>query len=147
MKSITIHPGSLVVGAGLLGLVLLLTSAAQRTSASLGHFLSPNPTVEVVGIPDPRDMVMIREGQPFTVPTGKILVVTALGATSNSFVVSLLVDGQNEMEAVANLPYGNSTTVQQLPTGFTVPSGSIVEVTSGQAIFARAWGYLVADAP
>lgn len=87
-------------------------------------------------------MVVIKEGTPFVVPAGKILVVTSLGATANSVVVDLLIDGQREVQAVANIPTGGPATVGALPTGLTVRAGSSVEVLTG-SIYGRAWGYLV----
>lgn len=77
MKTSSIHPFSALAGAGLLVLVLTATGAMQ-VPGSVRRIppCTPGP-VRVVGIPDPRTMLIIREGTPFVVPPGKILVVTA----------------------------------------------------------------------
>lgn len=89
-------------------------------------------------------MVVIKEGAPFVVPQGKILVVTALGSTANSIVVDLIVDGQREVQAVANIPTSGAATIGELPAGLTVQAGSTVQASTG-SVFGGAWGYL-ADA-
>ena len=142
MKPVSIHPFSALAGAGPLGLVLMATGAVQ-TPVPIAKLTRPFPgSVQVIGIPDPREMLIIREGTPFLVPPGKILVLTALGGLTNSLVVDLLIDGQKEDEAVANMPTANSGTMDPLPVGLTAHAGSTVEVASG-SIFGRAWGYLV----
>jgi len=141
MKSVSIHPFSALAGAGLLGLALLASGAVQ-VPGSAQPIMFSNGLVRVAGIPDPRQMVVIKEGAPFIVPAGKILVVTALGALTNGIVVDLLVDGQKEAEVVANMPTANPGTIDPLPVGLTVHAGSTVEPFCG-SIFGRAWGYLV----
>ena len=78
MKPITIHPGSALAGAALAAVSLLASSAVQTTT----HSSIPAPwrdPIRVVGIPDPRDMVLIKEGQPFIVPPGRTFVLTGMG--------------------------------------------------------------------
>ena len=76
MKPITIHPLSFLLGAGVLALVALATSA-QRTSEFLGH--GSNSTVRVAGIPHPNEIIRIDEGTPYVVPNGRRFVVIVLG--------------------------------------------------------------------
>jgi len=141
MKPVSIHPLSALAGAGLLGLILVASGAAQ--TRSLFHQIpTGSGTVRVAGIPDPRDMLVIREGTPFVVPQGKLLVVTALGATANSVTVNLMIDGQREAQGVVNMPTFGPTTMAQLPMWLTIGSGATVEAVTG-SIYGRAWGYLV----
>jgi len=145
MKPVSIHPLSALAGAGLLGLILVASGAAQSPMP-----LQQLPTgqvglVRVAGIPDPRLMLVIRDGTPLVVPAGKLLVITGLGATGFGTSVSLSIDGT--LEVTTPLPQGTaySATVLQLPPGLTAAAGSTVHVTSSQPGGGRAWGYL-ADA-
>jgi len=130
-RSFSIHPGSLLAGVLLTGLALLSMSQTPVLNAR---------TVNVQYLPDPRDYVQIKFGFPYTVPAGKILVVTALGNTdgSGSFN-SLKVDGVPELTAIHGYPQ-NPPSIAPVATGFSIPAGSVVEVDSTST--ARAWGYL-----
>ncbi len=146
MKPITIHPGSALAGAALATVSLLASSAVQTTThsaiAAPGCWRDP---IQVVGIPDPRDMVQIREGQPYAVPPEKLFVLTGLGETGNgSSPILLTVDGQKELTVVEVFAQ-EPPTVAHVPTGFTVQAGSTVEVFTGNPLIleGRAWGYLV----
>ncbi len=60
MKPVSIHPFSALAGAGLLGLVILATGAVQTPGLfqKLARWF-PGP-IEVVGVPDPRHMLVCR---------------------------------------------------------------------------------------
>jgi len=84
-----IQPLSALVGAASLGVVLLTVSAfqapsgkspAQHLFSTLG--LTINGPVQIEGIPTPSQMVRVVEGMAFTVPHGKVLVVTGLGVVT-----------------------------------------------------------------
>jgi hypothetical protein len=137
-----IHSLSALAGAGALGLVMLVAGAMQvPRSPAADTALGAGP-IQVAGIPDPRQMLVIREGTPYVVPQGKVLAVTALGALINGIVVALSIDGQTEMTSVANMPSACPGTINPIPPGLTAHAGSTVEVQSG-GIYGRAWGYLV----
>ncbi len=85
-------------------------------------------------------MVVIREGMPFVVPPGKILVLTALGATSPDSA-TVTIDQTTEAIARGHTELGNATSMKLLPPGLTAREGQTVAV--GNSVFARAWGYLV----
>lgn len=135
------HVASAVLGALGLGIVLLAASAASPG-------LPPRP-IEVAGIPVPKDMVQIKSGTPYVVPTGKVFVLTGLGGTTYaSVIIELTVNGQSE---VITNPSSSSLnglpSVQSVPAGFTAPGGSTVEVgpSGGLGPPGRAWGYLADD--
>lgn len=147
MPPISIHPLSALAGAGLLGLTLLPTGAIQRSAAVQQLPFNPSRLVRVAGIPDPTQMLVIREGTPFVVPQAKLLVVTGLGGWnhlgSNTLEVKLRVDGLDEVAASIRLPYGKGTTISEVPSGFSVGAGATVEVLSQTGLFGCACGYLV----
>ena len=145
MKPISIHPLSAVLGAAVLGLVALATSA-QRTSEFLGHGSHPDE-IRVLGIPDPRTAVLIREGTPYTVPSGKLLIVTAVGmtnapSTENRSVLRL--DGKEEVTTFLTTAAGGSSLVEFPSPGIRAVSGQVVEAdTLSSGNDGRAWGYLI----
>lgn len=100
-----------------------------------------NQAVRVQYGPHPRDMVQIKEGIPFVVPAGRILVVTGLGDVVGSGGAKwLIVNGQNELSMTpvfAQTP----PSVAAVPTGLTFSAGSVCEVLGGAGT-ARAYGYL-----
>ncbi len=136
------HPLSVLLGLALAGLCVLTMSQSSVTAAAVRVEYSPHP----------KDMVQIKEGMPYVVPSGKVLVVTGLGwvGTNNSFSyqeATLKVNGQSAATVSVIAPSANfaSASVQSLATGCTAQVGSLVEPTGGAAgdpNDARAWGYL-----
>lgn len=143
MRSITFHPASLALGV-ILG-VISFVSMGQATTITPSVFGS---TVRVEYLPHPSDMVQIRGGTPYTVPPGKIFVLTGLGnyagSSGTAQTVGLLVNGQREVTVAAAVNV--SPSVKAVPVGFTVSAGStvdVVEITGSQEpLNPRAWGYL-----
>lgn len=92
--------------------------------------------------PRASDVVELRQGTSFTVPQGKVLVVTSIGRTTfGGGVIGVTVDGV--LEISADLSFGGySASVGPVPQGFAVPAGSVVLVTNTQGINGVAWGYL-----
>ena len=139
MKTIQLHPLSLLVGlvSGVGGLLLMSQSAVTTL-----------PTARVEVGPHPRDMVQIRGGTPYTVPPGKIFVLTGIGneagVVGSPQVVGLLVNGARELTVAAAT--NMSPSVKDVPTGFSVLWGSTIEVVeisgSQEPLKPRAWGYL-----
>jgi len=105
--------------------------------------------VRVEYMPHPRDMVQIRGGTPYTVPTGRRLVLTALGnidgGVGSTQVIGVLVNGQRE--AVTNNT--SSPSMTSLPVGLAASAGDVVELAevygSQELSKTRAWGYLAAE--
>jgi hypothetical protein len=126
----------------LVGGIALLTMS-QGGPPSVGA--TSTPKIEVV--PHPRQMIRIREGTPFSVPAGKVLVLTALGTTvggGSGDSVQYMVDGHQEGQTSA---WRNSTiapsSMTELPEGRSVQAGSTVAIHStlgGNE--GRLWGYL-----
>ncbi len=92
MKPIQMHPASALVGLCAALAVFGLTSMVQTTRPIVLELKGP---VRVEGIPTPQQMVRVVEGSPFTVPVGKLLVVTGTGATgwNPSSGLSIKFDG------------------------------------------------------
>ena len=144
MRSLSIHPLSLALGFAF-GLVCFLTmgQASIRASA-LGS------TVRIEYLAHPRDMVQIREGTPYTVPAGKLFVLTAIGLgsswsspTGGSCPVRFLVNGLDEFYS------STSGGIQEVPTGLAVRAGDVIALAvgggsacTGYESRLRAWGYL-----
>ncbi len=131
-RTISLQPMSLVAGLALGVLVLLSMSQVPVLNAR---------NLNVQYVPDPRDCVQIREGTPFTVPSGRLLVVTALGSVYlTAQEAHLFVNDQEEL--VAALPSSSATNrIIEVPPGLTAQAGSVVTVT-GTAAQGRVWGYL-----
>jgi hypothetical protein len=95
--------------------------------------------------PEPRDMVQIKEGAPYTVPVGRTFVLTGLGDISGCTGGTVLfVDSQQEERAgvIAGV-VASASTVVPVPTGFTVSAGHTISLTAACGTNAgRAWGCL-----
>ncbi len=148
MLKLTLHPLSAVTGLALAALVALTTSQASPSPAKL------NPaSIRIEYVPHPRDMVQIREGTPYTVPAGKLLVITALGDATGffnapMFNVQLSVNGQLEATAYSPGPATASPTVLELAQGFVARSGDVVAASARPGFSntdGRAWGYLASQ--
>lgn len=140
MKPIQVHPLSLILGASsVLGLALLLSMAAPQLAQELPGKILRRVVVE--GYPRPQDMVQIEEGVPFTVPAGKVFVLTGLGVRAIATAASAYLRVAGVVEAQA-LPAGDPlVSMREFPLGFTVPANRVITVdhSTGDA---RAWGYL-----
>ena len=140
---------SLVVVVGLASYFLGIS--APSTPAQSGW--SGVPTMDQLmgrapgpfAVPHPRDWVQIREVDgPYTVPAGKILVLTGLGISANVAAPAYLyIDGQFEASATPNNGYGNGTNTKDLSFGITASAGQIVTLDGGGNPYGRAYGYLV----
>lgn len=135
MKPIQLHPQSVLVG--LAGGFFALLLMSQVTTVTF-------PTARVEVGPHPRDMVQIVAGTPYTVPPGKIFVLTALGSKFSGLGAGLLVNGGTEPEVSAP---GNPGTpgMMAVPPGLTFTWGTsltVYGVGSTSQSHARAWGYL-----
>lgn len=147
-RSLSLHPVSLVLGIALCAICFFSMSQV----APLGQH--PIAQHVVVGYgPDPRDYVQIREGTPFTVPPGKLFVLTGLGSADalppGTPQFRLRVNGQVEVttstsnnESGVSSAVGDARSVVPVAPGFTAPEGSVIDVQDGSLGHGRAWGYL-----
>jgi len=139
------HALTLAVGF-VLGLVVLVSMGQTAVDRS--------PIVRVQYMPHPRDMVQIKQGTPYTVPAGRILVITGLGTgahfTSGKDEVTLKINGVSEAMTASEVSCFNGdgvgSSMVTVPPGCSATAGSTVEVVEGGGqTSGRAWGYL-ADA-
>ncbi|MCE9592963.1 MAG: hypothetical protein K8S98_02115 [Planctomycetes bacterium] len=146
---VTLSVRSLAVGA--------IASVLLVVSMSVAAPQTPLGIVRTQYAPHPRDMVQIREGTPYVVPTGSLLVITGLGSAQWSALtevsdVSLVVDGVMKLRRTSTSPFSSSwggpdgaASIGEVGPGLTIPSGSTVLVvtqTPCPPSVARAWGYL-----
>ena len=154
---ITIHPLSALLGAALVGGILLVTSASQTATASPTPLASPGarPLIEqslalggigpiqVEGIPTPGQMVRVEFNAPLVVPVGKLFVATGAGDIGGNSSIVILFDGvyvyRHWIHNGPGIDAFNSTVI---PPGLVAAEGTTVSIQdSGGIIF----GYL-ADA-
>ncbi len=156
---IRLHPGSLLVGLGIA--VLGFVAMGQQALPAIPDIWRVAVVRPIEVAPHPRDYVQVKEGVPYVVPTGKVLVLTALGgstpaAGTYNYFARLSVDGVESVAASAGLYSGNAnlgatdggvSTMKELPLGLSASAGATVVVTDGNTApdDARAWGFL-ADA-
>jgi hypothetical protein len=143
--NITIHPFSALIGAAIVCLTMLTVGAVTVQGSSSTRDVS---AIEVVSDPHPRDFVRIVEGVPFTVPAGKILVVTGMGWHTPGYgthQLSVFVDGVSiYAEVVAWETAGTHNLGLEIPTpGIAVAAGAVVTTASTYANYGLALGYLV----
>lgn len=143
MKPITLHPGSVVVGVALALLGIAVAGAQTPQVQSVIHL--PPRVIEqhIVGIPDPNDMVVIRqEAGPYTVPAGKVFTLTGLGTGQGGGQCALTVNGVLMLSREAN--FGSPTqpylTIIPVPPGFSARPGDVLDLTPSSG--GRACGYL-----
>ena len=135
MKPITIHPGSALVGAGII--VLAGALSAQQIVRRLVDVRIVGP---VAVRNDGTGFVRIVDGMPYTVPPGRRLVLTAFGSTEGGGKnANLRIDGVKEVEVSPTPGAG----IVELPRpGLVVNPGQVVDV-GASGVSGRAWGYLV----
>lgn len=94
-------------------------------------------------------MVQIREGTPFTVPPGKVFVLTALGYADEmfclpvSYATTWTVDGVVELTTGAPA-FDGGPSMARIPRGYSYVSGRVLEVEENLCPggVGRAWGFL-----
>jgi hypothetical protein len=144
-----LHFPSALLALGLVGLVAFLSSQASPPPALL------NPaSIRVEYMPHPRDYVQIKEGTPYTVPGGKIFVLTALGSHNSQGEAYLQIDGVEELRVRCEqfvfgaggspIPLGEGISMKRTPIGLTAHAGSVITILAGNGKpdDCRAWGYL-----
>ena len=138
--NISIHPFSALVGMAVLSMAWVTAAAMPLQGSSSDRDVS---AVEVVNEPHPRDWVSITNDAPFVVPSGHLLVVTAVGQPDNYGYTEVRVDGVKAVKVRTAADSGNQATMMQLPKpGLIVGEGQVVEFSDPNQE-RLAWGYLV----
>jgi hypothetical protein len=142
MQKIELHPTSLLAGA-VLAVLTLVAMAPTPPPAST----APTPP----GLIPARNMVQIKEGVPYVVPVGQLLVITGLGSTGavQGSSVVLNVNGVQEVLVYSAVQSGTGfdpevRSIVPVPAGLAIPAGSVVLVddNTGPTLTGRAWGYV-----
>ncbi len=149
MKKIYAMPAMLVA------VLLVGLSSAQSVHGPNGFVdqLTLRP-IEVKGIPTPQQMLRIAGDEAFTVPAGKLFVVTGVATTSpvfgtSVFGITVLFDGVDVVSAsllTQNSPFLSETGVAVIPPGVTAPAGTVITVDdndSGKMELGICLGYIV----
>lgn len=152
MNTLRLHTPSLAVGIGLAGLLWISLgaspSAAQSPVRVPTQAAGPANVAAMGGAQrlPARDLVYLREGDSFTVPMGRILVLTGIGgggpdsssgAVIRTRTVNLEVDG-----VLTQYMVPNTSVMHTLMTGRPVAGGSTVEVVASQLAEGFFTGYL-----
>ncbi len=130
----------------MLGLVLIASGAAQGHGPARVRIVDP---VEVVGIPDPRDIFTILEKNvsaeigmpPYVVPPDKLLVITAAGTDpGQAEVCRVLVDNKEVYRSTFQ-----TARVEPVPQHLTISAGSelVLGNNNGNTQTAVVWCYLI----
>lgn len=132
MRPIRLHLPSVAIGVAAVALVLV----------SMGQAVPPVGPPRIEYGPNPHDYIQIKEGTPYTVPAGRLFVLTGLGVYQAGPVnVNLSVDGVTEV-SVSNTSNGASVcSIADVPPGMTVRAGSTIAI-GGSGGLGRALGYL-----
>ncbi len=118
MKPLTIHPVSAPLDAVFCAVMLVGIGAVQV----------PNSTLKVYrpGTTPPADLVVIREGTLYLVPTGKKLVSTAFGGAFPTIAsVELQIDGVPEIRSHTE----TATTLREVPRWLVVQPAATIRRT------------------
>ena len=139
MRPIQVHPLSALLGAAVLAIPFALASFQGMPNTPSSPQRPPIP-VSVQEMPDPHNMVVVREEDgPYTVPNGKLFVFTGFGRADGPYV-QILVDGQVEMESGDHVTHS----IMPVPPGYAVRAGSVITAHAETSpANGRAWGYLV----
>ena len=152
---IPISPRRVLTSAALVVFGVFGATAWQRGAQAQQTLAFPPRSIRIVGIPDPHDAFVLRsEDGLFTVPEGKLFILTALGepgATPGTVRwfqhVTVYRNGEPAIMRAGN--YQETSTLQNsmsaVPPGFTAAAGETLQVvgSGGLGGNARAWGYLI----
>lgn len=130
-----LHPQSVLVGLGAAGLAFFTATQATPPPAT------PTPVgiARIEYFARPQDMVQIREGSEYVVPSGKLLVLTAVGSSDTGYPIELRANGE--------LTLGLASAGELVAIGAVRPfsAGTSLEVSSPNPFDqgdARVCGYL-----
>jgi len=144
MKQIqlTIHPFSALIGAALVCLTMLTVGAIAVQGSSSTRDVS---AIEIVSDPHPRDFVRVVEDAPFTVPIGRILVVTGMGmeGSVDSTWLTCMLNGSPVLITYSNTDKAGAFH-HPISRGLTAMAGDAVFVDSSHpSVKGILLGYLV----
>jgi hypothetical protein len=141
--NITIHPFSALIGAAIVCLTMLTVGAVTVQGSSSTRDVS---AIENVNDPHPRDYVRIDEGTPYTVPTGKILVITGGGCLNGGGTRG----GKIQFNGVIIVGFSQEGWMVNGPDipvnfaeGLAAASGTVVSLSRDAGDSILCWGYLV----
>lgn len=118
MKPIQLRPLSVAVGA--LGACLALGLAGMVSPQHLQRLpLKASASLLVEGIPLPKDMRQVMEGESLLVPAGRVFVVTGLGRSSSL--------GSEVAVAFDGVPVWFGSLATNAQTTHNVPSGLVAQ--------------------
>src|SRR5262245_49132911 len=118
-RSLTVHPLSVLLGVMFSAILLVALSLAP---------VAPTSAIVVAYGPNPRDMVQIKEGAPYVVPTGKVFLVTAAGSMGGRAVTLVRVNSQTRATIDTGLgSWEISAGILPIAPGLTVDAGSTIE--------------------
>lgn len=134
-----LHLPSVLLTVGVLGVVALTSSQSPLLPTGF----------RIDYLPHPRDYVQFGGVNSYTVPNGKILTITAVGGRGTLEIVHVTVDGQDCLRVNTGSVVASS--MLSVPSGFTVASGSVVQLLreGSQGTLPSpntlAWGYLASQ--
>jgi hypothetical protein len=100
------------------------------TQQSAVAITAATASVHVFGVPMPKEMMMVVEGSPFTVPTNKIFVVTGTGVQRygalHVWILEVRFNGQLVLTPSID---PNVSGVVQIPVGLTATAGTVVSTS------------------
>ena len=143
--NITLHPFSALIGAAIVCLTMLTVGAVTVQGSSSTRDVS---AIENVNDPHPRDYMRIDEGTPYTVPAGKILVVTGGGCLEGGGTKN----GKIQFNGVTIVGFslggwmvntGDFDPPATFAEGLAAASGTVVSLSHYQGESIVCWGYLV----
>jgi len=130
MKTSTlIVPAALAAGV-LIGGYFTAPAGAQAVGLASVPIVVRGP-VQVEGVPTPQQMMRVKQGTPFTVPAGKLFVVTGVGAETMSqgadYIAIVIFDG---LDAWATSIAANGAAIDgHVPAGLVAQQGQVVTTT------------------
>lgn len=144
--------GLCVATAGVL--VLTLRDLFAQSPLTPGVRVAVLNPLEVLGVPSPQQMMRVEEGTPFTVPTGKLLVITGLASNGFTFgnadkLVQLSFGSQPVIAAMlldwqgGGSYTGGGPAVSSIPPALVAQAGVVVSVQDPTTDLGIALGYLV----
>jgi len=145
MKPLALHLPSVAIG-GAFALTLAVALGAAQVSTQLPPSAPATPRV-VPGTAPPlerpfaRDLVVIKAGTPFVVPTGRWLVLVGLGraiASSSTLSCTVRVDGVSYLDFYLS----GTDLMQSLGSGLPFMSAQSVELVDAFGSGGFAVGYL-----
>ena len=135
---LTIDIPSALITLSAVGIAAVLAGAAPIQATAGGRDVQ---AVEDLSRPHPRDFVRIQQGADFTVPAGRILVISAMAFAdnpgANAFYQTIEVNGTPILSEYGHhgSHYSAETHDQKItaiPHGVAIPAGDVVRATSNR---------------